>query len=187
MSILYYRKGDKPLPIEKRFTDLEKAIAAARKAGEILVIQRLGGLRRSHEFVRKLAAAADAGVEFVCHDDPDATNQTIYDLVESAEQFARLVSERTQESVRGMNRSKLGFRKGHSAYNQKQAVRISARKRTERAHVAYATLLPLMRQLHQDNSLDRVAQLLNESGHRTIIGTPFNGPTVCRILQRSRS
>jgi len=57
----------------------------------------------------------------------------------------------------------------------------------KKAYIAYVKLVPLMRQLHREHSFDQVAQLLNEKGHRTIIGTPFNGPTVCRILQRSKS
>jgi hypothetical protein len=31
----------------------------------------------------------------------------------------------------------------------------------------------------------KVAERLNEMGHQTTWGTPFNGPTVCRILQRA--
>jgi DNA invertase Pin-like site-specific DNA recombinase len=31
----------------------------------------------------------------------------------------------------------------------------------------------------------KVAEKLNEMGHQTTWGTPFNGPTVCRILQRA--
>ena len=81
----------------------------------------------------------------------------------------------------------LGFRPGHPAYDQKKAIKASARRRSERARAAYAKLVPLMRQLHREHSFDQVANLLNEKGHRTIIGTPFNGPTVCRILQRSKS
>ena len=82
--ILYYRKGDKPIPADEKYTDLEKAIEAARKAGDTLVIGRLGSLRRSHTFTRALAAAADSGVEFVCHDDPTVTHWTIHDLAETA-------------------------------------------------------------------------------------------------------
>ena len=186
--ILYYRKGDKPIPADQKYTDLEKAIEAARKAGDTLVIGRLGSLRRSHRFIRTLAAAADSGVEFVCHDDPTVTHWTIHDLAETAEQFAQQVSERTREGMATMPASvKIGFQSGHPAYDQKKAIKASAKRRTERARAAYVKLVPLMRQLHREHSFDQVAQLLNEKGHRTIIGTPFNGPTVCRILQRSKS
>ena len=183
--ILYYRKGDKPLPADQKFTDLEKAIAAARKAGDTLVIGRLGSLRRSHSFVRKLVAAADSGVEFVCHDDPTVTHWTIHEIEERARQFAETVSKGTREGMVGAN--KAGFQPGHPAYDQTKAIKVSARKRSERARAAYVKLVPMMRQLHREHSFEQVADLLNKAGHRTIIGTPFNGPTVCRILQRSKS
>jgi hypothetical protein len=32
---------------------------------------------------------------------------------------------------------------------------------------------------------EKIAEQLNALGHETTIGTPFNGPTVCRILQRA--
>jgi hypothetical protein len=66
-----------------------------------------------------------------------------------------------------------------------------ARKAAAKAHHAavqeeYADLLPTMKQLREDGlSLQAIADQLNEQGHVTRRGKPWNRMQVSRVLERA--
>lgn len=172
-----------PGPIEteyvergKGFSALKRAINHARELGTRLTIAKVGKLVYSVEFLQLLE-----GVEFVCLDQP-LNHRTLPAYLERAKHFSRLVSEKTKEGLVGktMGYARPGAVRPNS---QPKAIKAASKARTKRAQMLYEKM-PLRELRDKGLTYDQIAAELNEAGHRTTLGTPFNGPTVCRILQR---
>jgi DNA invertase Pin-like site-specific DNA recombinase len=76
--------------------ELQKAIAAAKKAGAILVIAKLDRLSRNAFFVMMLQ---NEKIPFVCCDNPHANELTIGILAVIAQDEAKRISERTKAAL----------------------------------------------------------------------------------------
>ena len=173
--------------------ELLKAIAHAKRSKATLVVAKLDRLARNVAFT---SALMKAKVEFVACDNPHATKFTIHILAAVAELEAEQISQRTKTALAEAKRrgQKLGSaREGH--WDGKEAIRqaglqkarTSAAKSIRAAFEAeYSDLFPIIKELHGEGaSLQTIAQKLNEQGHTTRTGKPWNKMQVSRVLQRA--
>ena len=174
-------------PIETEFTSrgnsltgLEAAISHVKETNSRLIIGKIGSLIRSHVVLGMLQ-----GLEFICCDKPYLNNQTLHVDLEKARFFSRTVSRETKKGLVG---KVLGFARpgAKPSKSQPKAVKKAAKLRTANARRLYQ-MLPFAELRAKGLTYEEIAVKLNEMGHMTTIGPPFNGPTVQRIMQRSPS
>lgn len=172
---------------------LAKALAHAKRSKATLVVAKLDRLARNVAFLSRLM---ESGVDFIAIDLEHANRLTIHILSAVAEGEAKAISDRTKAAlqaakVRGM---KLGSaRPGH--WDGREDARLdglakareeSKKIRTQAADEAYADLLPEMQRLRgEDKTLQQIADALNELGHTTRRGKPWNAVQVMRVLGRA--
>jgi DNA invertase Pin-like site-specific DNA recombinase len=169
------------------------ALCHAKRCGATLLVAKLDRLARNVAFT---SALMEAGVDFICCDNPHATRFTIHILAAVAEFESEQISIRTKAALAALKARgvKLGSdRPGHWTKERKQK-RLEALERgrikavqTNKAKAGggYKDLLPYMFELREaGNSLSQVAATLNEQGHTTTRKTPFTPPTVKRIMDR---
>ena len=166
--------------------ELNKALAHARRSKATLVVAKLDRLARNVAFLSKLM---ESGVDFVACDNPVANRLTIHILAAVAEDEARRISERTKAALAAYKArgGKLG-----ASLPQCQTLTLEARKRGathagvvshHQAKEAYRDIEPLLRELSQRGlSLRAMAREMNEMGHTTRRGKPWNHVQVRRIL-----
>ncbi|MCA9122913.1 MAG: recombinase family protein [Planctomycetaceae bacterium] len=173
--------------------ELLKAIAHAKRSKAKLVVAKLDRLARNVAFT---SALMESNVDFVACDNPHANKFTIHILAAVAEHEAEQISQRTKVALaaakaRGV---KLGSaRPGHweGKEGTRQAGLKKARKAAAQAHSeafneGYADLFPIVKALHEaGSSLQAIADELNEQGHTTRTGKPWNRMQVSRVLQRA--
>ena len=175
---------------------LQMALSHARGTKAMLVVAKLDRLARNVAFT---SALMEAGVEFVCCDNPNANRLTIHILAAVAEDEARRIGERTKAALqaakaRGVclgsaraghwigreDRRKLGSQRGLP-----KAVDAASKARAARANNAYGFLLPTLRGWRASGkTLMEIAASLNGLGHVTSAGLPFSAATVWRVLRR---
>jgi DNA invertase Pin-like site-specific DNA recombinase len=174
--------------------ELAKAISHAKHNGAKLVIAKLDRLARSVAFT---SAVMDAGVEFVCCDNPHANRLTLHILAVMAEHEAIQASTRTKAALaaakaRGV---KLGSdRPGHWGNPKRvkarlagirRAANIAGKLRTERARTAYAHVEPILAKLRGEGlSLRGMAGRLNERGLTTKKGKAWGPVQIGRVITR---
>lgn len=173
--------------------ELAKAIAHCKRARGTLVIAKLDRLARNLHFTSGLM---ESGVDFIACDCPFANRLTIHILAAVAEDEARRISERTRAALQAAKRRgvKLGSaRPGHWNGREdkrqkgiRKAAKIAAKLNRESARAAYADLLPAMQALRAEGrSLQAIADALNQQGHETRRGRPWNKEQVRLVLQRA--
>lgn len=169
-------------PGQQTWEALKAAVEQAKD--RLLVIVAIGRLTWSPTFLRILS---DSGVSFLCCDNPDLWEGNV------AAQLARALNraqhnsqtQRDRHGRRAAFTSKTRLSDKRFAAGVKLGGQNSAKARSLRATQVYEVLLPTI-QAHRETgkTFDQVAAVLNEAGHLTTLGTPFNGPTVFRIMQR---
>lgn len=168
--------------------ELAKALSDCKRSKAMLVIAKLDRLARNVNF---LSGLMEAGVKFVCCDMPSANRLTLHIMAAVAEDEAKRISERTKAALaaykaRGgvLGAARLG------AYRLKGGANATAARRAGEvakalAANAYADLRPKLAELRQRGlSLRRIAGRLNDEGHTTRRGQPWNGVQVARVLGR---
>ena len=172
--------------------ELAKAIAHAKRSKATLVVAKLDRLARNVAFT---SALMEAGIEFVACDQPHANKLTIHILAAVAEHEAEAISQRTKSALaaakaRGV---KLGSaRDGHwegredrrragAAAGAEAAAEVNRRSADE-AYVDLIDDLQVMR--NEGLSLRTIAGRLNEQGHTTRRGKPWNPMQVRNVLKR---
>jgi hypothetical protein len=181
---------EKPSKQKHSWSKLAEAIGQAKATGSWLVIAKLGRLEFNVTVTQLLESSQ---VNFVCLDKEGVWQGTIRAVAEHARDKVRLASQRKRDtfSTQRANGAKLApglvnYWKTHDRRRVwEKGTKNSAKARTARANQAYALLIPKMRELRATMSYVRIAEELNSLGHQTTAGMPFNGPTVCRILQRA--
>jgi DNA invertase Pin-like site-specific DNA recombinase len=172
--------------------ELAKALAHARRSRATLVVAKLDRLARNVEFLAKIM---NSGVEFIACDNPAANRLTIHILAAVAEAEAKAISDRTKAALAAARArgTKLGSaRPGHwegredRRLNGLEKARLaSAQVISQRASEAYADLVPVMTRMKaQGLSLREIAEQLNDEGHTTRRGRPWNPMQVARVLER---
>lgn len=172
------RKNDRP--------ELVKAMRLARVMGARLVIAKLDRLSRNAAFLLNLR---DAGVDFVCCDNPHATPLTIGVLALVAEEEARAISARTKAALvaakaRG---TKLGNPNGAEALRRAaQGNAASRAAMTAKADRRAADLVDVLEDLERAGfvTLQAVAAEMNRRGIRTARGGVWYASSVSNLRAR---
>ncbi len=172
-------------PSRRAWPVLRKAVDQIKANGGCLVIARLGRLRWSSAFLRILH---DSQVPLVCCDFPDLCERTVEMQLKVALNKAQHVSRRRADEKRRVVGFTSETRRTDKRFlaGVKTAVENSSKVRRNRANNLYSVLVPEMQRFRAaGQTFDGVAESLNRAGHLTTVGTPFNGPTVYRIMQRA--
>jgi DNA invertase Pin-like site-specific DNA recombinase len=166
--------------------ELAKALAHARRARATLVIAKLDRLARNVHF---LSGLMEAGVDFVAVDNPSANKLTLHILSAVAEDEARRISERTRSALiayKARGGTLGGARPDHPGLTREarlEGVRAAAEAAAVGKRSAYADLLPEVVALRAEGlSLREIARRLDEAGHTTRGGKPWNPQQVNRVL-----
>lgn len=166
---------------KRRRVEIDRAIAAAKSAGAVLLIAKLDRLARNVAF---LSGLMESGVNFVACDNPQATNFTIHILAAVAEHEAKMISERTKAALQakvardGDWRDTTGF-----TIEARQRGAMSNKQAAAEAHSDL--LIREILSLRNDGlSYAKIATQLNALGETTRKGKPFAGMTVKRIVDR---
>ena len=171
---------------------LAKALAHAKRSKAVLVVAKLDRLARNVAFLSRLM---ESSVEFVAIDLEHANRLTIHILSAVAEGEAKAISERTKAGLaaakaRGMKlgSARPGHWKGREHLRVKGAAKASAASAVahrKAADEAYTDIAPQMKQLRDDGkSFQGIADALNDEGHATRRGKPWNASQVLRVLAR---
>jgi len=171
--------------------ELAKALAHARRNKATLVVAKLDRLARNVAF---LSALMQAGVDFVCCDNPHANKLTIHILAAVAEDEAERISARTKAALQAakargvkLGSARPGHWKGHEKARLDGLARgrvVAAKVASKAATEAYSDLAPLMAQWRTEGmTLTGIASKLNSEGHQTRRGRPWNPVQVARVLQ----
>jgi DNA invertase Pin-like site-specific DNA recombinase len=169
--------------------ELLKALAHARRTGSTLVIAKLDRLLRSTVAHSALKVAR---VPFVALDNESANELTLDILVAVAADERRKISERTRAALGALKARgvPLGASRPQSRNldeaSRARGVRAAAASHKARADLAYADLVPVVAELRGEGlSFRAIADRLNDEGHVTRTGKPWNGVQVGRVLARA--
>jgi DNA invertase Pin-like site-specific DNA recombinase len=170
--------------------ELKRAIAHAKRGRATLVISKLDRLARNVAFT---SALMESGVPFVCCDNPHANTLTIHILAAVAEEEAKQISRRTRDALAAYKArgGKLGGQLPQCRNLSPEARQRGARRAGEVASLAaaeaYADLADDVRRWRRGGlSLQAIADRLNEQGHTTRRGKPWNKVQVARVLAAPR-
>lgn len=175
------RKSDRP--------QLREALRYARRAGAVLVVAKLDRLSRNLAF---LSALMEAGVDFVCCDNPHANRLTLHILAAVAEDEARRISQRTKDALAVYKRrgGVLGTADPRCALNRTEKGQEGQRKAADlsrqRAAVADAAVVDRVKLLRNEGmSYRAIATRLNDQGLATRTGCHWSSRQVQRVLDRA--
>ena len=161
--------------------EIHKAIAAAKRAGAVLLIAKLDRLARNVHFISGLM---ESGVRFVAVDMPNVTNLTLHILAAVAEEEARMISARTKAALAVAKER--GVKLGKPENMTDEARALASKANRDAAQAAYAKTVGYIRTLQQSGlSYEQIAERLNADGHTTRQGQEFKAMTVWRIVKRA--
>jgi len=169
--------------------ELARAIAHAKRSGATLAVAKLDRLARNAAFLLTLQAS---GLPMVFLDLPGANEFTIGVMALVAQHEAKMISERTKAALAAYKKrgGKLGAALPQCRHNlsekaRAKGTRAAAKARTEYARQAYVDLVPIMLEWRESGlSQQAIADKLNEQGHTTRRGKPWNQVQVMRVLAR---
>jgi DNA invertase Pin-like site-specific DNA recombinase len=169
--------------------ELRKAIAHAKQSGATLVVAKLDRLTRS---VAVLSMLQSSGIDFVACDNPYANRLTIQILAAVAEDEVRRISERTRAALAAYKArgGRLGAALQSCRNLTPEARKIGAKNAgaaaRAKADEAYSDIADDLRTLRARGMPFRaIADELNERGHTTRRGKPWNAMQVRRVLERA--
>lgn len=166
--------------------ELAKAIKTARLTGARLVIAKLDRLSRNAAFLLNLQ---DAGVDFVCCDNPHATPLTIGVLALVAQTEAEAISARTRAALAAAKArgQRLGNPNGAAALRRAgkgNGASCAARVAKADAHAADLSDVLLDVQAAGHTTLAAIAAELNRRGIRTARGGQWHASSVANVKAR---
>lgn len=175
----------------RKWPQLLLAIEKCKDIGGILVLSKLGRLVRNPKF---LTILQQSGIDFACLDIQNCNRFTVHILIATAEEESARISERTKRALAVAVKEKgikLGSaRPGHWKGREhlrgtRKAIAKSAELRRSRTKQTYQFLLPDLQRLREEGrTMDEIAVWLNDHGHMTTAGKPFNQVSVWRLLDR---
>lgn len=173
--------------------ELAKAVAHAKRTKATLVVAKLDRLSRNAGF---LLALRDSGLPLVFCDMPGANELTVGIMAVVAEEERKMISRRTKDALQAAKQRgvKLGSaRRGHWKGREDRRVagakaggQAAAAVHKQAADESYADLVPVVQEMRAEGrSLQAIADELNEQGHVTRRGRPWNRVQVSRVLERA--
>jgi DNA invertase Pin-like site-specific DNA recombinase len=179
------KKADRP--------ELTAALAFAKRSGAVLLVAKLDRLARNVHF---LSGLMESGVDFRAADNPHANRLTIHIMAAMAEYEREAISARTkaalaQAKARGvaLGSAREGHWEGREEARREGGAKgreKAAKAISEAARAEYADLLPLIRGWREEGlSLAKIADRLNQEGHKTRRGVAFTAMHIKRILDRA--
>jgi DNA invertase Pin-like site-specific DNA recombinase len=159
----------------------EQAKAAAMKAGAVLLIAKLDRLARNVNFISGLM---ESRVAFKACDMPEADNFTIHIFAALAEREAKMISDRTRAALEA-KRAKVGeWRKSGLTDTARAAGTVAmkekaANNQNNRRAAGYIQTLR-----NSGQTLQEIADTLNEQGFTTAKGKAFSRVQVSRLLAK---
>jgi len=129
----------------------------------------------------------NAGVEFICVDNPHANRMSIQILAVMAEHESRMTSLRVSASVAERRARGVIFHCNHQLTPEarRKGQLAAAVANRERTRDAYEDLVPMVRELRlRGETLRSIAASLNECGHQTQVQRPWTSAAVHRLLRR---
>ncbi len=176
------RKSDRP--------EFGKAVSHAKRSKSVLVIAKLDRLARNVYFVSGLL---ESGVDFIACDNEYANKLTIHVLAAMAEHEAEQISARTKAALAAYKArgGKLGATRKQCRNLTNKARRVGAKAAGEshrkRANEAYSDLYADVAEWNESGmTLQEIADKLNNDGHTTRTGKPWNPTQVMRVAKRAK-
>jgi DNA invertase Pin-like site-specific DNA recombinase len=162
---------------------LHEALKLCRVTGSKLVVAKLDRLSRNLGF---LVSLQEAGVPFVCADNPTANELTIHLLSVLAQHERRVISERTKAALQAAKSRgiKLGNPNiGQLSPNQREAANAA---RSRLANVFVADIGEIIQDIRERGivSLTGIARELNQREIPTQRGGRWQATQVRRVLER---
>lgn len=157
---------------------LHAALDQAKADGATLLIAKLDRLSRNAAFIMALR---DSAVPFVACDMPEANTLTVGIMATMAQAEREAISRRTREALAALKArgKKLGKPENLTAEAQAKG----RAERTAKALRYYNGAFVTAKALRSEGwSLARIADTLNEAGHRTPRGKLYEATTVRRLL-----
>ena len=168
--------------------ELAKALAACRVKNATLVIAKLDRLSRNAHF---LLGLKEAGVRFVCADNPHANELTIGVLALVAQQEAEMISKRTKEALAAAKRRgvKLGNVANLSDVGRALGSPRGNAARSEKAAARIADVLPIILDIQAEIGTEATLQMIADGLTDRDVLAPRGGrwqPTqVWRVMKRA--
>ncbi|GAB1537153.1 recombinase family protein [Geovibrio sp. ADMFC3] len=166
--------------------ELKKAIEQCKKTGANLIIAKLDRLSREVAFLFNLKAELDrAGVGIVCCDLPDLNTLTLGIFATMAQHERELISKRTKE---GLAVARAKGKKIGASIPVPEPVRKSGNEAMKKKSVEYYQNIKKLASKFRQNGMTykEIALFLNDTGHKTVLGSEFQSSTVYRILGKKR-
>jgi len=171
------------LAVATRFTKARKAT---------LIVAKLDRLARNVAFISTMM---ESGVDFVACDIPVVNKLVLHILAAVAEHEVDCISDRVKAALQAAKArgTLLGsHRPGHwdgredrRREGMRKAAKVSAARRINAARDAYLDIGPMVNRMHRDGqTLQAIADRLNETGYTTINGSRWYPITVSRVLHR---
>lgn len=185
---------------KRKRIEIYKAIELAKECGATLLVAKLDRLARDVEFT---SALYNAGVDFICCDNPTANKLTIQLLSVIAEHEAEVISNRIKSALavkkerikKGITINKdgsemkpvngkyrLGNPNGFGEYQKLGVQRIKELAATNKANIQAMDIICSARK--QNLTLQQIADKLNDLQYRTRKGKLFKPTQVLRLLEK---
>jgi DNA invertase Pin-like site-specific DNA recombinase len=172
---------------------LAKALPHAKRSKATLCVAKLDRLSRDVEF---LAKVMNSGADFVACDNRAANRLTLHILAAVAEAEAKAISDRTKAALQAakargvlLGSARPGHWKGREEARlrgAKAAAKVAGKVHSRNAADAYSDLFPVVNGFKAEGlSLRQIAGRLNQEGHTTRRGRPWNPVQVARVLERA--
>ena len=169
--------------------ELLKAISHAKRSGATLVMSKLDRLARNAPFLLTLQKS---GLPLVFCDLAGANEFTVGIMALVADNEAQLISKRTKEALAaykargGLLGASLPQCRNLTQKARERGAKAAGEAVKAQAEEAYQDLSPVMVEMREQGStLQQIAASLNEQGHTTRRGKPWNHVQVMRVLERS--
>lgn len=159
---------------------LAATLAACREQGAKLVVSTLDRLSRNVQFI---ATTVNGDVDIVCADMPDCSREMLYMRAVFAEMEVNKIRERTRAAL--AEKKAQGVKLGAAAHKTKRVYKpragtsVGRRQTVDAVAVRQAVMLRTKGQ-----TLQEIADFLNESGFTTSRGGQFRPNSVQRVLDK---